>query len=108
MKKPNGRLDLMKTGSAVTDHELSISDYCTNVSGHIKQPKRDDIKKQMEFIPDITRNSISLPPMMKKTASVPGNWKMRNWKSQVRVPEKIRMGRKLPDIKKERSSVIRG
>jgi chromatin remodeling complex protein RSC6 len=45
--------DLMKTGSAVTEHALSISDYCTNVSGHIKKAKKDDIKKQMEFIPDI-------------------------------------------------------
>jgi len=38
--------------------------------------------------------------MTEKTATVPGNWKMRNWKSQVRVPGKIRMQRKLPDVNK--------
>ena len=30
-------VDLMKTGSAVTEPVLSISDYCKKVSGHIKE-----------------------------------------------------------------------
>ena len=46
-------VDLMKKGSAVTEPVLSISDYCKKVSGHIKKPKKDDIAKQMEYIPDI-------------------------------------------------------
>jgi hypothetical protein len=46
-------VDLMKAGNAVTEHTLSISDYCTKLSGHIKKAKKDDIKKQMEYIPDI-------------------------------------------------------
>ena len=103
-------VNLRETGSAVTKHALSISDYCTKVSGHIKKANKADIKKQMEFIPDIYRQFYLIITATNNEEDYISSMELEDEELEESSTsfEKNKDAKKATKHKKEKSSVIRG